>query len=321
MGKKDIVTRTYMEDEKIFADVFNFFLYDGKQVIHPGDLKELDTKGAIVLDANGIEKAESFVQKERDVLKYLAGKMDGKRIYLLLGLESQSEIHYAMPVKTLLYDSLCYAKQVEKTARAHREAKDYGSHTKGEFLSGFYKEDRLIPVITLVLCFTPEEWDAPKRLHEMLAIQDKEILPYVNDYKINLLSPAAVNEKELEKFHTSLKQVMSYIKYSNQKEKLKELVLNDERFQKMDRKAVEVINICTGSEFQSEKKGETEMNMCKALVDLKQEGVEEGLEQGKDRLNQLYQKLKRDGRMEDLIHAIDDKAYREQLLTEDSFDQ
>ena len=33
MGKKDAITKDYMNDPRIFADVFNFFMYDGRQVI------------------------------------------------------------------------------------------------------------------------------------------------------------------------------------------------------------------------------------------------------------------------------------------------
>ncbi len=31
MGKKDIATTSYMKQSKIFADAFNFLLYDGEQ--------------------------------------------------------------------------------------------------------------------------------------------------------------------------------------------------------------------------------------------------------------------------------------------------
>ena len=49
----------------------------------------------------------------------------------------------------------------------------------GEYLSGFYKEDRLVPVITLVIHFGAEEWDGPMTLHEMMEIGNPELLKYV----------------------------------------------------------------------------------------------------------------------------------------------
>ena len=35
MGDKDTVTKEYMQDSAVFADVFNFLLYDGEQIIKP----------------------------------------------------------------------------------------------------------------------------------------------------------------------------------------------------------------------------------------------------------------------------------------------
>ena len=87
-------------------------------------------------------------------------------IYLLLGIENQSNVNYAMPVKDMVYDALQYAAQVEKTAKAHREAmkkSPSGIKISGdEYLTGFYKDDRLIPVITLVVFFSADTWDGPR---------------------------------------------------------------------------------------------------------------------------------------------------------------
>ena len=100
---------------------------------------------------------------------------DDSRIYLLLGIEDQSEPHFAMPVKNMVYDALEYAGQVENSARSHREAKQWPS-TSVEYLTGFYKNDRLIPVIAIVVYFGSDTWNAPRSLHEMLSVQDPEIL-------------------------------------------------------------------------------------------------------------------------------------------------
>lgn len=59
------------------------------------------------------------VQKYRDLLKSAAIMSDGQTNYLLLGIENQSEIHYAMPVRNALYDALQYSRQIEDTAARH----------------------------------------------------------------------------------------------------------------------------------------------------------------------------------------------------------
>ncbi|MEE1243638.1 MAG: transposase, partial [Frisingicoccus sp.] len=34
MGKTDTITKDYMADNHIFADAFNYLIYNGEQVIH-----------------------------------------------------------------------------------------------------------------------------------------------------------------------------------------------------------------------------------------------------------------------------------------------
>ena len=43
MGMADTVTKEYMRSNKVFADAFNYLIYDGEQVVKPALLQELDT--------------------------------------------------------------------------------------------------------------------------------------------------------------------------------------------------------------------------------------------------------------------------------------
>lgn len=67
MAEKDSITKKYMQKNEVFADVFNFYLYDGEQVIKPEQLKPLDT-AAIVLPYGKNTKSNPL-QKFRDVIK------------------------------------------------------------------------------------------------------------------------------------------------------------------------------------------------------------------------------------------------------------
>ena len=42
MAAKDIITKEYMKDAAVFADAFNFLLFDGKPVIDPSTLNAVD---------------------------------------------------------------------------------------------------------------------------------------------------------------------------------------------------------------------------------------------------------------------------------------
>ena len=153
----------------MFADAFNYLLYDGRAVIEPENLKEMDPAGiALPFGARDGKESrkgkEEAVQKYRDLLKNAVFMEDGKTAYVLLGIENQTDIHYAMPVKNAIYDALQYGRQVSDIAARHRADRKKHSETEkkvsgGEYLSGFYKEDRLTPVITLVIHFGAKEWD------------------------------------------------------------------------------------------------------------------------------------------------------------------
>ena len=43
MGTTDVVTKEYMRENAVFADAFNYLIYDGKKVIDPAKLTEVDT--------------------------------------------------------------------------------------------------------------------------------------------------------------------------------------------------------------------------------------------------------------------------------------
>ena len=73
--KKDTITKDYVKDADVFADIFNYYIYGGQQVILPEQLTERDsTKIALPYGADG---AVVPVQKFRDVQKLYAGRKTG----------------------------------------------------------------------------------------------------------------------------------------------------------------------------------------------------------------------------------------------------
>lgn len=263
LGIKDTVTAKYMSQNEIFADVFNYFIYDGEQVIRPEDLKELDTR-EIDVPYGGKEGEKQPVQRTRDVIKSVTAMTDKRFAYMVLAVENQSNIHYAMPVKDMVYDALQYAKQVERAIASHKQSGDYKGAEHDEYLSGFMKKDRLMPVVTLVIYFDSKEWDGPLSIHEMFGMKDDRILSYVPDYRINLIAPAFIKDSEFEKFKTTLKEVLSFIKYSRNGEKLEEIVSVDEKFRHLGRDEVNVLNACVNANL-TMKKEEEVLDVCEAI--------------------------------------------------------
>lgn len=278
MGAIDIEAKAYMSDKTRFADAFNFSIYDGDYVIKPDDLNPMDTT-AITLPY-GVN-AKAAIQKYRDLLKLYAAMQDEQAIYLILGLELQTHIHYAMPVRGMLYDALNYSQQVTEAAASYRKSNT--SQSNEEFLSGFRKGDRLMPVITLTLCLSAEPWDAPTSIHEMLSVTDERLLKFVPDYKLNLLTPAQIAEEDFGKFRTGLGAVMQFAKHRNDQDV--NWMAGNKRFEEMDRETADLIKTVTGADIRFDEKGEV-VNMWAAwengINQAKMDGRSEGRNEGRE---------------------------------------
>ena len=245
MGMADAVTKQYMKENTVFADAFNFLLYNGENVIQPQTLKELDTAEVVIpftVDDKGKKQAQA-VQKYRDILKMPTVMTDDKAAYVLFGVEAQTDIHYAMPVRNVIYDALQYGRQVTEVSKRNR-----------------------------------------KNSGQTMAVTDKGLLQHIPDYRIKLIDPAGIDSDEMDKFHTSLREVLSYIKYSKDADKLAEYMNHNQRMEHLEVGAAQVIKEVTNTKFQIPK-GMEEVNMCEAIEVLmnrrETEGIQLGITQGK----------------------------------------
>jgi len=303
--KADTITKDYVKDVGVFADIFNYYIYGGRQVILPKQLTERDsTKIALPYGADG---AVVPVQKFRDVQKLYAAMTDGKMEYVLYGAENQAEIHYAMAVKNNLYDALEYAGQVEEAAKSHRKelkrkkeqgetsaGEDRKTPSTGEFLGGFWREDRLVPSITVTIFFSSEEWDGPLSLFDMMDVSDPDVLACMDNYHVRLIAPAQMPDEEIMKFQSSLREVMLFIKYSKDKENLSRvLAANEKRFREVERRAADVIEAITNSGIKYDGSEEV-IDVCQAIREIRMEerkiGEQDGeLKKAKEAAGKLYE--------------------------------
>lgn len=282
MGKNNTAIRQYLSDTTRFADIVNGTIFRGKQVVHPGELEQIDGESDVLLvDKDGNEKN---VQRYRDITMRWKQGMN----LVILACENQEKVHYAMPVRTMLYDSLSYVDQIKKKWKTTEKS----HYTSEEFLSKFQKGDSLCPVITIVLYYGLEEWDASEDLYGMFQIndvlQENEILrQYISNYKINLLNVG--NIEHLENFKTDLQKVFGMLQYKSNTEKLMGYVQRNKNFfQEIDKDTYYAIRAFLHSENKLKKvltkvesKGDERIDMCKALDDLYNSGVEQGQREGR----------------------------------------
>ena len=272
MGAKDTKAKEFLSDNQRFADLCNFYLFNGQDTIKAEELQTQDTTE--VLSVFGVTKKELMVQKWRDLLKKIIIKRTDFCTYMIIGVENQTDIHYAMPVKNMIYDAINYGKQVNEAAKEHRVGKNLKN--RGEFLSGFSKDDKLTPIVTLTLYWGADEWDAPRSIHDMLSTVEPEVLKFVPNYSLNLIVPGEITD--FEKFRTSLGAVLEMIKYSKDEEAMNTLILTKPIYKDLENEAVKAINLFTGLELKINEEEKT-MDMCKAWADHRQAGVKEGIKE------------------------------------------
>ena len=102
---------------------------------------------------------------------------------VLLGMEAQEHVHYAMPMRVMGYDYSAYKRQYNINAQKHKENKTLQGD---EYLSGMKKEDKFIPVITVVVYYGEKPWDGAVSLWGILNLPE-QMKKFVNDYKMSLV--------------------------------------------------------------------------------------------------------------------------------------
>lgn len=178
--KPDTVLKNYWRNNDRFADFFNAVLFKGRQVIKPEELEDNDTEESSILEHR--EFAES-IQASRDNIKIRKKSTVHDIELVMLGMEAQEHIHYAMPMRVMGYDYGIYKKQYDINADKCKSLKGLN---EDEYLSRMRKTDKLTAVITIVVYYGEKPWDGATSLHEMLNIP-KEMKEYVNDYKMILV--------------------------------------------------------------------------------------------------------------------------------------
>jgi len=178
--KPDTVLKNYWRNNERFADLFNAVLFDGKQVLRPEELEDVDTEESSILENK--DYAESL-QASRDNLKIRKRSSEYGMEFVLLGNESQKHIHYAMPMRIMGYDYGTYKKQYDSNAQKYTKRDGL---EEDEYLSKMKSTDKFVPVVSIVVYYGDKPWNGATTLHEMLNIP-REMKKCVNDYKIPLV--------------------------------------------------------------------------------------------------------------------------------------
>lgn len=181
MAEKDITNKMLESKNKVFADIVNGLLFDGKAVIKEDELTPADKESHYKADGK-------IRSQERDVAKLW---MNSTIKVALFGFENQSGDDEFMALRIIGYDGADY--RIQYTAKK----------------TGADKRKKAYPVITLVIYFGKKDWKYGKTLHSCLDIPE-QLLPFVNDYKMNFYSVKDMTNEQIEKFQSDFRVIAEF---------------------------------------------------------------------------------------------------------------
>lgn len=302
MGKADVYESDYLENGEIFADLVNGVLYQGRQVVKAHELSEQDGELRSI-------SGDNVKKTIRDKVRLWNGM-----VLAVLAVENQTRVDYRMVTRAMLMESMAYDKQWKKLREKMEVQRE--NVTSDEFFSGMRKEDKFIPVITIVIYYGREKtWDGARTLFELLDMKgkQKQIMPYISDYHLNLFD--FHEHDNFEQFHSELKPFFEFLRYSGEKELLKEkMEANREQYEELSSQAKILLTKLTnikkipGVEAGRFERGE--FSMCKAFEDMKEEGKIEGRLEGRS-------EGRIEGRLEGRAEEIVESGYEFQLSEEE----
>lgn len=293
--QKDVSLKTFWRDNEHFADLFNATVFNGKQVLKPNKLTEMDTDVSATIHSKSYNES---ITRNRDVVKKMSDGVE----FNILGLEIQDKTHYAMPLRTMTYDALGYIKEYNDIKKHHKLNKDsFSSHE--EFLSGINKSDRFHPIITLVLYYGESLWDGPTCLSDMMISMPDNIKAYFSDYKLNLVQ--ILDSDKYTFYNEDVRDVFNIIRniYNDDFDS----IYREYESRNVDIDVMELIcnitsvpklmDLCTDTE-----QGGT-VNMCEAMKRFQAECESKGMKEGIDseKVNSIISMLEFDITKEQIL--------------------
>lgn len=277
--ERDFISSAFFSDNERYADIINGIGCNGIPFVKGEDLQEADTKLLFGRHGRSVRKRKRRTAKYRDLMRKTAFGMN----FAMIGIENQEEIDYALVLRIMCYDAGEYERQAAEIRRQIR--RNNSDLSGGEYLYGFRKDSRLFPTTTFVLYYGEEEWDGARDLYGLLDFSGipKDLREKISNYQIHIIEVRKLKDTNI--FQTDVKQVFDFIRFSKDKQKLRELLDQDNAYQMLDEDAYDMVAAYVGEEEVMLKRKEKykkggKVNMCQGLrewlADERMEGRAEG---------------------------------------------
>ncbi|MCI8511567.1 MAG: Rpn family recombination-promoting nuclease/putative transposase [Lachnospiraceae bacterium] len=213
--QKHISEKRLEEYNDVLVDIFNNLLFKGNLILHKDVLVPMPTE-SFARTSSGFHR-----QGNRDVRKVAAG---GGSYRLICGYENQQGRDNTMPLRIMGYDFSSYEEQVRLYIAENKKNK------QPAFTKRLHDNQKLAPIVTVVLYWGREEWKSPLCLYDMLKFpkgQAGQLLPYVANYPINLIPIAKLKQEDRDRLTSDFRLIAEYAANWEDPKRLRE-VMQDE---------------------------------------------------------------------------------------------
>ncbi len=322
MGEKNNVFKVYMNRSDRIRSVLEYHL--GQKLPADWLLHCTEESGFYSV----VTRRGKISFRQRDIFKKVS--IGGAEYYL--GIENQEKINLTIPWRIMQMDCLEYERQLEEIQQ--RNISQKVSYDKADdYMYKLRREDRLVPILSLVLYWGKQEWKKPHRLKDMLQMEllSEDVEEKIVDYPVHIIEMRSIPEEALEEMDSDLKYVLGIMKYAGKGKKYQEYINeHQEYFKRIPKSAVDVLDVCMNIRdikkylVYEEDGGEEKTDMCKAIREIKEEGKKEGRKvgrkegrkEGEQRLALLIQKLIEAGKSEIIGKVAVNPEFRAQLFEE-----
>ncbi len=250
MGLKDTSAKNFFGRVEVLADILNYALYSGEQVIQPGQLSDRSGEDYRILqNEDGTFKSDN---RFRDKLV----ELDTGKEKVLFGLEFQTRNDNKMVMRDMEYDSRRY-----RTMLASREG--------------------LIRIINIVVSFDKSRSPCPTSLKEMMANPKSEMEVYFFNYGYIDLNIYDMGEKIDMFYCEDLKKVLYLFKCERENRLFMEDIESGRLLKNMSRDAAIVCAVFLGFKVKIDDKSE-EVDMCKVVRDYTRKCINKGKVLGRE---------------------------------------
>lgn len=216
MGK-DLQSKNLLNCPDVFADISNVNLFEGEVLLEPDKLEPMPTE-LIYKDDYGrmrhhyLDTRMKVTEDEADIAIFC--------------VENQSGVCNIMPVRDMgylytNYNDTNYNEQIREIQR-NGGGRQYFPATEG-----IHRNQKLTPVISLVLYYGQEPWNGPEKLSDMLSLPEaweEKLGPLVTEHPVRIVHLVAQDEETRIKYKSDFRHIVDYLACMGDREKCREYI-------------------------------------------------------------------------------------------------